>query len=292
MPRAFGLTTLCRALHRVDLDDERWLRLVLRELAPIIDRDRLGCVATTFRLARRATFAPEVVVVAGMHERLRAAFDNGLRNLPREYVIERYFNRSWSFGTTLPGWSRIPGVVDGTLCAFGVRDLFVVTALAPDGQGCSFGGFSRQEASLHRDVAELLPEFVLHLRAALSLRARISGRRNARGVLRAMDLGDDPAHPRPAPRGWAGAPSRGGDGGGGRVLQAHSLSPRQEQTLRLLLAGLSDKEIASRLGITRHTVNQYTKAIYARFGVHSRSALLSRWIDGARSGLPSLISGK
>jgi DNA-binding CsgD family transcriptional regulator len=59
------------------------------------------------------------------------------------------------------------------------------------------------------------------------------------------------------------------------------LSPRERQTLDLLLAGLADKEIAERLGISPHTVNQYTKSIYRRFGVRSRAALLARRLGGA-----------
>jgi DNA-binding CsgD family transcriptional regulator len=66
------------------------------------------------------------------------------------------------------------------------------------------------------------------------------------------------------------------------------LSPRERQTLDLLLAGLADKEIADRLGISPHTVNQYTKSIYRRFGVRSRAALLARRLGGS----DSLISGK
>ncbi len=54
------------------------------------------------------------------------------------------------------------------------------------------------------------------------------------------------------------------------------LSPRQRQTLALVLDGLSDKEIAERLGISRYTVNQYTKAIYRLYGVTSRTQLLAR----------------
>lgn len=54
------------------------------------------------------------------------------------------------------------------------------------------------------------------------------------------------------------------------------LSPREKQTLCLLLGGLTDKEIAGRLGISRYTVNQYTKAIYVCFEVHSRGSLLAQ----------------
>lgn len=55
------------------------------------------------------------------------------------------------------------------------------------------------------------------------------------------------------------------------------LPPRQQQTLGLLLEGLSDKEIADTLRISRHTVNQYTKALYRRLGVQSRAALIVKF---------------
>ncbi len=63
------------------------------------------------------------------------------------------------------------------------------------------------------------------------------------------------------------------------------LSPRERQTLDLLLEGLSDKEIADRLDISPHTVNQYNKSIFRRFGVRSRTALLARLLR-AEEGTP------
>jgi DNA-binding NarL/FixJ family response regulator len=56
------------------------------------------------------------------------------------------------------------------------------------------------------------------------------------------------------------------------------LSPRQRQTLALVLHGLCDKEIAERLGISRYTVNQYTKVIYRQYTVTSRAQLLARML--------------
>jgi DNA-binding CsgD family transcriptional regulator len=56
------------------------------------------------------------------------------------------------------------------------------------------------------------------------------------------------------------------------------LPPRVRQTLQCLLEGDSDKEVARRLGLGRYTVNQYTKVIFAHFGVESRAELLARWI--------------
>ena len=68
----------------------------------------------------------------------------------------------------------------------------------------------------------------------------------------------------------------------GDLAGTHHLPPRQRQVLELLLEGLADKEIAERLGISRHTVNQYTKQIYRRFGVTSRAVLMARLPGGER----------
>jgi hypothetical protein len=48
--------------------------------------------------------------------------------------------------------------------------------------------------------------------------------------------------------------------------------------LRCLLEGDSDKQVGLRLGLPRHTVNQYAKQIFAHFGVGSRAELLARWV--------------
>ncbi|MFO1062918.1 MAG: LuxR C-terminal-related transcriptional regulator [Pirellulales bacterium] len=65
-----------------------------------------------------------------------------------------------------------------------------------------------------------------------------------------------------------------------------SLPKRQREVLALLLRGLSLKEIAKRLGISPHTVNDYTKALYRRFQVSGRSELLALFIaDPIASGI-------
>lgn len=56
------------------------------------------------------------------------------------------------------------------------------------------------------------------------------------------------------------------------------LPPRVRQVLRCLLEGDSDKQTALRLNLSPHTVNQYTKQIYAFFKVNGRVDLLSRWL--------------
>ena len=56
------------------------------------------------------------------------------------------------------------------------------------------------------------------------------------------------------------------------------LSPRQRQTLQLLLAGNSEKGISSQMNLSPNTVHHYVKAIHRHFGVSSRSELLARWV--------------
>ena len=47
-------------------------------------------------------------------------------------------------------------------------------------------------------------------------------------------------------------------------------------TLEHLLTGMSEKEVAAAMELSRHTVHTYVKAIYRAFGVKSRAELLVR----------------
>lgn len=63
------------------------------------------------------------------------------------------------------------------------------------------------------------------------------------------------------------------------------LSRRERQVLTLLLAGHGRKQIAAHLGLSEHTVGDYTKEIHRHFEVHSRGELLARFLrlGGERS---------
>lgn len=54
------------------------------------------------------------------------------------------------------------------------------------------------------------------------------------------------------------------------------LPPRLSQTLTELLAGHSEKEIAAKLELSRHTIHNYVKALHQRFEVSSRGELLAK----------------
>lgn len=59
---------------------------------------------------------------------------------------------------------------------------------------------------------------------------------------------------------------------------AEPLPPRLQQTLELLLAGDSEKQVARKLAISPHTVHAYVKMLYRKFDVSSRGELLARWV--------------
>jgi len=60
------------------------------------------------------------------------------------------------------------------------------------------------------------------------------------------------------------------------LVQAFALTDRERQVADLALAGRSTAEIGARLFLSRHTVGDHLKAIFAKTGVHSRAELAQR----------------
>jgi DNA-binding NarL/FixJ family response regulator len=60
------------------------------------------------------------------------------------------------------------------------------------------------------------------------------------------------------------------------------LSPREAQILALLAEGLVNKQIAARLGISRHTVKTHLAALFQKLGVSTRAEAVA---TGARAGV-------
>jgi DNA-binding NarL/FixJ family response regulator len=55
------------------------------------------------------------------------------------------------------------------------------------------------------------------------------------------------------------------------------LTRRMRQILELLVQGKSEKEVASDLGVSPHTVHIHVTRMYSRLGVNSRAELLARF---------------
>jgi DNA-binding CsgD family transcriptional regulator len=116
------------------------------------------------------------------------------------------------------------------------------------------------------------------------------------GRLLAAEQGDDPSRPprvrvRTAAGTWAvleAARLQGGDGGiavsmhpAGMedvldlLCRAHGLTDRERELVALLVEGFDTREIAERLFISRHTVQDHLKSVFEKVGVHSRLELVS-----------------
>lgn len=57
-----------------------------------------------------------------------------------------------------------------------------------------------------------------------------------------------------------------------------ALPPRLDQTLRALLAGDAEKQVAARLGVSVHTAHDHIKELYRRLGVTTRGELMTRFL--------------
>jgi DNA-binding CsgD family transcriptional regulator len=56
------------------------------------------------------------------------------------------------------------------------------------------------------------------------------------------------------------------------------LSPRQRQIVSLISQDYCDKEIARKLGMSARTVDSHLQRLYVRYGIHSRAALVAKWL--------------
>jgi LuxR family maltose regulon positive regulatory protein len=54
------------------------------------------------------------------------------------------------------------------------------------------------------------------------------------------------------------------------------LTPRELDVLRLICAGLSNREISDRLTVTLNTVKKHTSNLYSKLGVRSRTQAIAR----------------
>lgn len=69
------------------------------------------------------------------------------------------------------------------------------------------------------------------------------------------------------------------------LSEIEPLTAREREVLALLAAGLPNKRVATRLGVSENTVKFHLSALYGKLGVSSRTAAVS---EGVRRGLISV----
>ena len=68
-------------------------------------------------------------------------------------------------------------------------------------------------------------------------------------------------------------------------LPALGLSRRRQETLELLVAGATEKEAATQMGLSVHTIHEYAQHIYRVLGVSSRAELVRHVLSSGEGGL-------
>ncbi|MEQ4499905.1 response regulator transcription factor [Nocardioides kribbensis] len=81
--------------------------------------------------------------------------------------------------------------------------------------------------------------------------------------VRAVARGESPLHPRAARTLLSARPA---------TPEGHGLSPREVEVLALVRAGLANKQVARRLGISEGTVKSHLTSIFHRIGVADRTS--------------------
>jgi DNA-binding CsgD family transcriptional regulator len=74
---------------------------------------------------------------------------------------------------------------------------------------------------------------------------------------------------------------------GCRPIAGGSLTPREAQILEMISRGLTNGEIAGRIGVTVHAVKFHLNGIFRKLGVSNRTAAAVRFAQAPELGLAS-----
>jgi DNA-binding CsgD family transcriptional regulator len=76
------------------------------------------------------------------------------------------------------------------------------------------------------------------------------------------------------------------------MLGQIAYSTREDQILGLIAAGMTDKQVALRLGISRKTVGTHLARLYVRGGYHSRTEAVVGWLGPYAARTPRELPGR
>jgi DNA-binding CsgD family transcriptional regulator len=64
-----------------------------------------------------------------------------------------------------------------------------------------------------------------------------------------------------------------------QLFQMHNLTQREQETVQLLIQGLTGKEIASRMKVSPNTVKAFLRLVMIKMGVSTRSGIMGKIIQ-------------
>jgi DNA-binding NarL/FixJ family response regulator len=137
-----------------------------------------------------------------------------------------------------------------------------------------------------RAAASELDRLGLHFEAARSQLALGRNQRRAKQWRAARDAlaSAEAAFDRIGSPGWAELARDDRERvGGRRPTRSGELTPTEQRVVELAASGLANKQIASTLFVTVHTVEVHLARAYAKLGVRSRSQLAARLAGHAQS---------
>jgi len=83
----------------------------------------------------------------------------------------------------------------------------------------------------------------------------------------------------------SGLSTRSGANAGGALL--HHLTRREQEVVRYVASGLSNREIGERMAISEATVKAHLTSTFRKLSVRGRTQLAGLWHDGTRPWVPS-----
>ena len=77
-------------------------------------------------------------------------------------------------------------------------------------------------------------------------------------------------------------------------MQSHALTKRQHSIMKLVLNGMTQIEMAKKLGLSYHTVHEHVRKIYLKLGVRNRTQAATKWLqkETALKRSAKLVEGK
>jgi len=66
-----------------------------------------------------------------------------------------------------------------------------------------------------------------------------------------------------------------------------NLTRRQQEIMERIVAGQVERDVATKLGLSPHTVHHHVRKIYAKLGLKNRAEAVKKWLEAKPTARPS-----